>query len=860
MEKSKPVRILKIILTVILVLIIAVGGAVGIFLLLYTPTLNVNMSVKTGAVTSGASGYLYGLAEDGVPSYAMCESIDISSVSQKAMDGLQHPIGDVDNVSGMLENTEYNVVYIQDAYDTWYYLHDEIMEMRKNKTYDWQELLDTDFLPKVKETVRKLSETSYGEKVVYCLYNECDNGVWFGETVFNEDGSCWAAYNQAEMDNFNSAWKQAYEAARSVNPDCLIGGPGFCDYYHDEIEYFLSFCVENNCVPDIMIYHELSDDSVYYWDNHVEDYRQTEKDLGIEELPVIVTEYGRMQDNGYPGKMIQYITNIEDTKVYGNNAYWRLSNNLNDVCADDNSPNSNWWLMRWYADMEGQTLETSYHDLFKSDFERSVKNKKHLDSQGFMGIASINDEETKIDIICGGRSGEAKVVLDNINDTALAGKKLVVTVEETVYKGLYGVVNAPVVLKNYTVDAKNKLTINLNDLDEANAYHITVEEYKADDTLSYGNENRPVRYEFEHGTLLGKAYTYDSYCPTSGDINGMVGGMENAGDGVEITVNAKESGTYRLDFVYGNSNDGPYDENGKQIPDGRTFTSVKLLINGEEHQIELANTIKSEYTSCYTMLYELEKGKNTISLSHIKGTYVLDSLVVSVAQPAVAEVLPDSDRTDNDTVSYLVVAPFDGWYAVKSSALSAEILVDGAKALLNRDGEATVYFRRGLNYIDIETSEKNVSVSVSPAEEDSLVLEPDSAVLDGAEIKTNDYGVSYIDGISCNGGKALYTVNAEKAGDYRITVLYSNNDEGGVHDYNVDLIERYITVEIGSETQNIYCRNTYSWDTFKTVTFNVTLEKGENTITFSNNGEEKFNNNDTFAPYISTVTVNPVQK
>lgn len=872
MEKAKPVRILKIILTVILAVIIAVGGAAGIFFLSYTPTLNIDMSVKTGAVTSGASGYLYGLAEDGVPSYAMCESIDISSVSQKAMDGLQHPIGDVDNVSGMLENTDYNVVYIQDAYDTWYYLHDEIMEMRKNKTYDWQELLNTDFLPKVKETVRKLSLASYGEKVVYCLYNECDNGVWFGETVFNDDGNCWAAYNQVGMDNFNSAWKQAYEAARSVNPDCLIGGPGFCDYYHDEIEYFLSFCVENNCVPDIMIYHELSDDSVYYWDNHVEDYRQMEKDFGIEELPIIVTEYGRMQDNGYPGKMIQYITNIEDTKVYGNNAYWRLSNNLNDVCADDNSPNSNWWLMRWYADMEGQTLETSYHDLFKSDFERSVKNKKPLDSQGFMGIASINDEETKIDIICGGRSGEAKVVLDNIKDTALADKKLVVTVEETVYKGLYGVVNAPVVLKNYTVNAKNKLTINLSDLDEANAYHITVEEYEADDTFSYVNENRPVRYEFESGTLLGNAYTYDSYCPTSGDINGMVGGMENEGDGVEITVNAKEEGIYSLDFVYGNSNDGPYDENGKQLPDGRTFTSVRLSINGKEHQIELANTIKSEYTSCYSMIYELEKGKNTISLSHIKGTYVLDSLIVldpfeTALFADEAYVLSDSDRTDEDTVSFLVVADEDGWYdLINGDGLEADMLIDGAKASFeineNGQGRATVYFRRGLNYVDIETTEKDLILGAvkSDKEGSSVILDPSAAVLDGAEIKTNDYGVSYIDGISCNGGNAVYTVNAEKTGDYRITVLYSNNDEGGVHDYNVDLIERYITVEVGGETQNVYCRNTYSWDTFKTVTFNVTLEKGENTIIFSNNGEEKFNNNDTFAPYISTVTVSPVQK
>ena len=79
----------------------------------------------------------------------------------------------------------------------------------------------------------------------------------------------------------------------------------------------------------------------------------------------------------------------------------------------------------------------------------------------------------------------------------------------------------------------------------------------------------------------------------------------------------------------------------------------------------------------------------------------------------------------------------------------------------------------------------------------------------------------HIENISCNGGSSSFTVNAPKNGNYRLTVAYSNNDEGGVHSYNVDLIERFITVDVNGETQNLWCRNTYSWNTVKTVIIKI---------------------------------------
>ena len=148
--------------------------------LVWVPTLNVDASKELTDASTRATGFLYGLSEEGVPSEAMTDSLDISSVSQKVVDGLQHPTGDISHVAPQLEECDYTVTYLQDSYSTWYYCHDEIMEMRKAGTYDWEAFLYESYFPLIKEKVELLKNAPYKDKLVYCIYNECDNAVWFG--------------------------------------------------------------------------------------------------------------------------------------------------------------------------------------------------------------------------------------------------------------------------------------------------------------------------------------------------------------------------------------------------------------------------------------------------------------------------------------------------------------------------------------------------------------------------------------------------------------------------------------------------------------------------------------------------------
>ncbi len=808
---------------------------------MFKPTVVIDASASLGKISTKATGFLYGIAQSNVPDSNIVESLDISSVSQKVIGGLQHPIGDVDDVSPQLDDCDYVVVYLQDCFDTWYYCHEEINNLRKTGNYDALTFMRERFLPQVRENVTKLSQKNYADKLVYCLYNECDNAVWFGTP--NEDFT-WNAFDESAKAEFYAAWKETYDLVKSIDPNALIGGPGYCDYDAFEIRDFLEFCKNNNCLPEVMIYHELYENSAALWEEHVSEYRSIEKKLGTDELPIIITEYGTMQECGAPGDMLQYIVQMEKTGTYGNVAYWRLANNLCDTAADSNSPNSNWWLYRWYADMDGDLLKTKTIDIPHCDFANLIKyNRKNFCYDELTAMASINGK--KLEILCSGSDYSSDLVIKNLSKTVFGNCNVNIKIECVYFEGLSGVVNKPITVKEYTDKISGgRITIRFEKMDPTAVYHILITETE-EGKETYINQSLPVRFEFENGSLLGGAYTYDSAYATTGEQNGMVGGFENIGDGVKLDFNIPESGNYRLDFIFGNSNDGT-------TAADRTFTQALMTLDGKENEISLPNTIKSEYTDKFSIETHLEKGTHSVTFAHKYGTFVLDSMLVRpVDTDKNIAVLPDSDRSINGITSYLAVAPYDGFYVLETTA-DTDIAIDGARAK-TKSGKVIVYLRKGLNYIDI--SSKNAPLCITETDETGFCekFEAEDLILGGNAILNRS---GYIQSFAADEGSASFEVNAPVAGSYRITLTYSNNLEGGYHAYNVDLIESFVTVTTESGSENIWCRNTYSWDSYKTVTFNLELSEGKNKITLSNNGEYDFNGSVPVTPRIKGLTVN----
>lgn len=802
----------------------------------FQPTVIFDAAAPGAEVSSRASGYLYGLAEENVPDALMAQSLDIASVSQKVIGGLQHPIGDVDHVAGNLDACDYIVVYLQDAYSTWYYDNDAIFEARRAGTYDWQRYLTEDFFPKVREKVTALQQTAYADRLVYCLFNECDNGVWFG--TWMEEGQ-WAAFDDAGRANFFSAWEQTYALVRELAPDALIGGPGYCDYSPEKEAWFLNYCADHGCLPDVMIWHELGELSSEKLDEHVLNYRNLEQIMAepVGPLPIIITEYGMMEECGNPAKMFRYIRQIEETGVYGNIAYWRLADNLCDNTADGVSPNACWWLYRWYADMEGNLLSKDVRDLFHADFKNAVRDGRPLRYKHFNAFGAVNKEKNEIRILAGGADYTGRVKIKNLGKLNL-GRAVRVKVESVTFEGLGGKVFAPTFIREYDAPIPfGSLTVKLPDMDINSVYHITVTPAPVrGETVE--NTFLPVRYEFENGRLLGTAYTYDSAYATTGEIAGMVGGIEHEGDGVLLKFFVPETGSYDLSFIYGKANDGP-------TPADRVSALADLSIDGKRQTISLPNTIRSEYTAKYTVTAWLDSGDHTVEFTHNTGTYVLDSLLVRKTENSDhIAVLKEAEACDETQTGYIAVAPETGWYTVEAEAET--VTVNGAAC-----GGKTVYLRQGLNLIELPGQGTACAVAYSKADHTVVSLSAEALTLSGGA-KVENHAVT---GITSNGGEARFTVNAPNAGAYCVTLTYYSNAEGGYHAYNVDLIEQYFTVSAGGSTQRVWCRNTYSEENVAEVTFSVILPGGRSDIVLYNDGSVRFDGRDTESPGLCGVSV-----
>lgn len=846
--KSKAGKIILKIFIALIVVVALIAGGFSVFYAKYTPSVTFDAGNLTGDVTNGASGYLYGIAQDGVPSYEMTASLDVSSVSAKTQGGLQHPIGEVGDIAYEVlsdkDNTcDYIVVYLQDMYSTWYYDHINIEEMKSKGEYDFKNYIETEYFPLIEQTISELKNVDYHDKLVYCIYNEPDNGVWF------DDG------NRSE---FYEAWKLTFDYVRSLDETALIGGPGFYEYDSNKINGFLEYTTANNCTPEVIIYHELNYRALYDWQFNADDLKELEIKHGVDiDTPVIVTEYGMMEDNGNPNTMLRYIARIENSKVYANQAYWLLADNFCNTCADYNTPNSAWWVYRWYAQMTGATMEVTESDFFHSDLAKAILGFRAPRYRQFLGLGTLDNSAEKIDLLVSGADYDGVVKIENLDTTSLYGKNINVTISAVTYQGISGKVYKPETVQIYnTVCSNDNITIDMSDfMNKDTAYHIEITTTSDTDGTDFTNEYLYKRYEFENGTLLGNAYTYDSAYATTGEKNGLVGGMENDGDGVEIEFTVPEDADYELKFIYGNSNDGEYDENGKQNPDERAISTVNFELDGEASVLSFENTIKSELTSSYEMICELTAGTHKIKITHNKGTIVLDSLLVRRDNPDTSlEVLDDGDG------GFFAVSPADGYYDISFDSPVNDVSI-GLDSYLtvstNEEGTVTVFLKRGLNYLRTSGSIEYILRSTKAGAE--WYFEPRQMKLDGdAEIKIVDYlNAEYITGISSDGGSAEITLNTEYAGNYALTIFYANNHEQGLHDYNVDLIEDFVTLSVNGEMQkNLYCRNTYSWDSFTTVVTDIELEKGENRIVIYNDGSNLFNGAPAYAPNIAAVIVN----
>ncbi|MGW2517260.1 cellulosome protein [Streptomyces sp. NPDC001617] len=845
-------------------------------------TLTVDLGTETGPFHGGASGTLYGVYGDGVPSRTVVEGMYVRTVTTKAQDGVQHPGADALEILPSFVAAGGKDVYIY------------FPDLHRGFPYEWpgatgEEKLTT-YLGHVRrqvEQVRTLGALT--SHVVYVPFNEPE-GNMFGTGEWSYDGVSW----HTEPGPFFAAWTAAHRLIREIDPGARIAGPNTCILY-PEVRGFLEYAKEHDVLPDVITWHELSSpDEVR---TNVAKYRALEEELGIGPLPVNLNEYAHNYHLSVPGQMIQWIAAIEESKVDADMAYWNIAGNLNDSAVEANKGNGQWWLFNAYGQLSGSTVRvTAPHPNVQYTLQ---------------GVAALDREKRQARVLFGGAGGAADLVVEGA-DPEVFGTRVHLRLQEIPWTGQVGSCAQPLRLRDIelpVVDGRVRLP--LAGLDEMSAYQLILAPGGNGAKLLPSSVSWRETYEAEDATYTGTGYSkngpegspsaVDKFATSGGH---HVGGLRTGSDGVlAFDVEVPQDGTYDI-RIFANSH------NQADLVRESGPTNVFLRIDGEDaRELRLPLGYKWAVWGHTDIRAELTAGPHRITLAAqdpdlgvTRGDAVIDKLDLALhddRQPALYDAefaaLAEGAQADwtnpgasgpgtavlprGGTATFWVHADGDGEATVTVDLLGPGeglLTVNGEEVGPVERGPVPLFLAGGINKVTVTgTSERLVvdrltvgpsrgllPTSVSAAEEGSL---SGTAKVTGFPYAT---GGKAVEGIGEGPANALtLTVTAERAGRHALTIRYSNGEQAPATHYNPDPICRHADISVnGAAPHRVLFPTTFHFNNFWDLSVPVTLNEGTNTVTFTADelpdfdGETRnpYGQRSAYAPVVDQVTATPL--
>ncbi|SES85948.1 RICIN domain-containing protein [[Clostridium] polysaccharolyticum] len=420
-------------------------------------------NVLRGA-THCANGSLYGIIEN-VPADVnnLIKPIHPFVVRNPARggNGNQHPFGDAIKVAKKLQSVPGALVSI------------DLADILPYWPYKW---------PGMQSWLNQIRQFAIDKKA-----SGCTN--WYGYEIWNEPDGTWKDSNGC---NFNELWRQTYNVLRQTDPSEKIIGP--CDSWYNEnrMRSFLQYCKANNCLPDIMSWHELS--GVENVSSHLKAYRNLEKSLGIRELPISINEYCDVNHDleGQPGSSARFIGKFERYKVDSAMISWWFvpkPGRLGSLLATDTQKGAGWYFYKWYGDMTGDMVYVTPPN----------DNSKLVD-----GAACVDKNSQYISFIFGGpNDGTIRTTIKNI--PSFIGSAANVKVEKIDWVSKDTVSYGPTTVSNQNVAVVNgQITVNVNNCNASSGYRIYVT--KGDGSSAVTQPSYPAEETGESQVVSGGTY------------------------------------------------------------------------------------------------------------------------------------------------------------------------------------------------------------------------------------------------------------------------------------------------------------------------------------------------------------------
>ncbi|MBV9445911.1 MAG: hypothetical protein JO345_08455 [Streptosporangiaceae bacterium] len=363
--------------------------------------LSVDLGTSTGAVGHGADGALYGIYDQGVPSENLISGMGLQTTDTKAQDGQQHPGSDALEIARPFVNAGGRDIYI--------YMTDVY------RNFPYERTSYAQYQGYMKTEVEQVLTSPYKNRIILVPYNEPD-GNWFGGL----------ASNTTTRAAFLSEWLDTYKFLKQLWPQARIAGPNFYQYQPAALSDFLTFCKANQCLPDVITWHELANTSTVAPD--VAAFRQLESPIGLN-LPISLDEYAARYQLTSPGRMVAWLSAIENAKVGGDLPYWNQNGSLGDTVSQNNIPNGQWWLYHWYSSLTGHTV--------------SVAPPSGNTDNTLQAVAALDTAKRQARIILGGGpAANANVLIRNI-DPKTFGTSVHASIYQDDWSGMTGAAAAP---------------------------------------------------------------------------------------------------------------------------------------------------------------------------------------------------------------------------------------------------------------------------------------------------------------------------------------------------------------------------------------------------------------------------------
>ena len=433
-----------------------------------------------------------------------------------------------------------------------------------------------------------------------------NNKNFDGYEIWNEPNDTWKVSGV----DFNSGlWKQTYDLIRQMDPGAKIIGPSYSFYHASQMEAFIKYCSQNNCLPDVVSWHQWGSGGFV---GAVETYRALEKKYNVTPRPLSINEYSSTEhsEEGCPGLSVPFIAKFERHGVESAMISWwfvPLPGRLGSLLTSNNERGGGWWLYKWYGDMSGYMAKVT------------PPNDK---SDGVDGFAALDKKKGFASIVLGGNTkGDVNVNISGLPSSF--GNKVNVTVEYVVWENKDKAVPSTNLVSDKEYDVSDgKITVPVNITNTKYGYRVYITPIIPQAPFKDVMANIPGKLEVENYDVggSGKAYLDKDDDNKGGEyredavdivktVDGYAIGYTQEGEWLEYTVNIEREQEYALQISYATSSEN---------------TGIKLYVDGKA-VLENVTFEKGANWDTYATLdagmVKLPKGEHILKMEII-GNYV----------------------------------------------------------------------------------------------------------------------------------------------------------------------------------------------------------------------------------------------